>query len=158
MSNHATKQQIRDVLSGKIQIRNGEPIQSIARYLRSSQKANRISESEQQVKKQVTYLSLSMSGKNLFIICGCNGAGKTTLLRTLSGLKDASSGNAEWNGREMLGKKPDVLVRRGISHVSEGKSVIPELTVKENLVLGGIWRANRSDTNAAIAEVVNAPT
>lgn len=52
MSNHATKQQIRDVLSGKIQIRNGEPIQSIARYLGSSQKANRISQSEQQVKTQ----------------------------------------------------------------------------------------------------------
>ena len=52
MSNYATKQQIRDVLSGKIQIRNGEPIQSIARYLRSSQKANRISQSEQQIKKQ----------------------------------------------------------------------------------------------------------
>jgi hypothetical protein len=52
MSNHATKQQIRDVLSGKIQIRNGEPIQSIARYLRSSQKADRISQSEQQVKTQ----------------------------------------------------------------------------------------------------------
>ncbi len=52
MSNHATKQQIRDILSGKIQIRNGEPIQSIARYLRSSQKANRISQSEQQIKKQ----------------------------------------------------------------------------------------------------------
>jgi len=78
MSYNATKQYIRNVLSGKIQIRNGEPIQTMACFLRSSQKANRISESEQQVKKQVTYLSLSMSGKNLFIICGCNGAGKTT--------------------------------------------------------------------------------
>jgi len=52
MSSHATKQQIRDVLSGKIQIRNGEPIQSIARYLRSSQKADRIPQSEQQIKTQ----------------------------------------------------------------------------------------------------------
>jgi hypothetical protein len=52
MSYHATKQQIRDVLSGKIQIRNGESIQSIARYLGSSQKANRIYQSEQQVKTQ----------------------------------------------------------------------------------------------------------
>ncbi len=99
-------------------------------------------------------VSFSVEPGQLAAVIGSNGAGKTTLLRTLSGLKDASSGNAEWNGREMLGKKPDVLVRRGISHVSEGKSVIPELTVKENLVLGGIWRANRSDTNAAIAEVV----
>jgi branched-chain amino acid transport system ATP-binding protein len=99
-------------------------------------------------------VTFSVEPGQLAAVIGSNGAGKTTLLRTLSGLKDASSGNAEWLGREMLGKKPDVLVRRGISHVSEGKSVIPELTVKENLVLGGIWRSNRTDTNAAIAEVV----
>ncbi len=99
-------------------------------------------------------VTFSVEPGQLAAVIGSNGAGKTTLLRTLSGLKDASSGNAEWEGRQMLGKKPDELVRRGISHVSEGKSVIPELTVKENLVLGGIWRANRSDTNSAIAEVV----
>ena len=99
-------------------------------------------------------VTFSVEPGQLAAVIGSNGAGKTTLLRTLSGLKDASSGNAEWEGRAMLGKKPDELVRRGISHVSEGKSVIPELTVKENLVLGGIWRANRSDTNSAIAEVV----
>ena len=90
----------------------------------------------------------------VFIIAGPNGAGKTTLLRTLSGLKGVSSGSAQWNEREMLGVKPEDLVRRGISHVSEGKSVIPELTVKENLVLGGIWRADRADTANAIEEVV----
>jgi branched-chain amino acid transport system ATP-binding protein len=54
----------------------------------------------------------------------------------------------------MLGVRPDALVRRGVSHVSEGKSVIPELSVKENLVLGGIWRNNKGDTKSAIAEVV----
>ena len=99
-------------------------------------------------------ISFSVEPGQLAAVIGSNGAGKTTLLRTLSGLKDASSGNAVWNEREMLGAKPDVLVRRGISHVSEGKSVIPELTVKENLVLGGIWRSNKADTSAAIAEVV----
>jgi branched-chain amino acid transport system ATP-binding protein len=41
-----------------------------------------------------------------------------------------------------------------MSHVSEGKSVIAELSVKENLILGGIWRNKKSDTSAAIAEVV----
>jgi len=99
-------------------------------------------------------VTFSVEPGQLAAVIGSNGAGKTTLLRTLSGLKDASYGNAEWEGRAMLGKKPDELVRRGISHVSEGKSVIPELTVKENLVLGGIWRADRADTNSAIAEVV----
>ncbi|MFM8961068.1 MAG: ABC transporter ATP-binding protein [Actinomycetota bacterium] len=90
----------------------------------------------------------------LAAVIGANGAGKTTLLRTLSGLKDANSGSVTWKEREILGKKPEDLVRRGISHVSEGKSVIPELTVKENLVLGGIWRGDKADTARAIEEVV----
>jgi len=90
----------------------------------------------------------------LAAVTGANGAGKTTLLRTLSGLKDANSGSATWKEREILGKKPEALVRRGISHVSEGRSVIPELTVKENLVLGGIWRGDKADTARAIEEVV----
>jgi branched-chain amino acid transport system ATP-binding protein len=99
-------------------------------------------------------ISFTVEPGQLAAVIGSNGAGKTTLLRTLSGLKDASSGNAQWDGREMLGVKPEDLVRRGISHVSEGKSVIPELTVKENLVLGGIWRGNKADTSQAIDEVV----
>lgn len=99
-------------------------------------------------------ISFSVQPGELAAVIGSNGAGKTTLLRALSGLKDASSGSATWNDREMLGKKPEDLVRRGISHVSEGKSVIPELSVKENLVLGGIWRSDRNDTARAIEEVV----
>jgi branched-chain amino acid transport system ATP-binding protein len=90
----------------------------------------------------------------LAAIIGSNGAGKTTLLRALSGLNNQTSGSAQWNEREILGSRPDALVRRGISHVSEGKSVIAELSVKENLILGGIWRGKKSDTSAAITEVV----
>ena len=99
-------------------------------------------------------VSFSVEVGQLAAIIGSNGAGKTTLLRALSGLNNQTSGSAQWNEREILGAKPDALVRRGISHVSEGKSVIAELSVKENLILGGIWRSNKSDTSAAIAEVV----
>ncbi len=99
-------------------------------------------------------ISFSVEVGQLAAVIGSNGAGKTTLLRALSGLNKAASGSAQWSECEMLGARPDALVRRGISHVSEGKSVIPELSVKENLVLGGIWRNNKNDTNAAIAEVV----
>jgi branched-chain amino acid transport system ATP-binding protein len=99
-------------------------------------------------------VSFTVEVGQLAAIIGSNGAGKTTLLRALSGLNNQTSGSAQWNEREILGARPDALVRRGISHVSEGKSVIAELSVKENLILGGIWRSNKSDTSAAIAEVV----
>lgn len=90
----------------------------------------------------------------LTAVIGANGAGKTTLLRTLSGLKDAEDGTATWRDRNILGKRPEDLVRRGISHVSEGKSVIPELTVRENLLIGGLWRNDKSGTERAIKEAV----
>jgi branched-chain amino acid transport system ATP-binding protein len=99
-------------------------------------------------------VSFAVEPGQLAAVIGSNGAGKTTLLRALSGLKAFDSGTASWQGREISGVKSEDLVRRGISHVSEGKSVIAELTVRENLVLGGIWRRNKADTEAAILEVV----
>mgnify|MGYP003334197318 FL=1 len=99
-------------------------------------------------------ISFNVEAGELAAVIGSNGAGKTTLLRTLSGLKSADSGSATWDGIEIIGSKSEDLVRRGISHVSEGKSVIPELTVKENLVLGGLWRRDKKDSEEAIAMVV----
>jgi branched-chain amino acid transport system ATP-binding protein len=99
-------------------------------------------------------ISFEVATGSLAAVIGSNGAGKTTLLRTLSGLKESKLGKVWWNGREITGMKPEDLVRRGISHVSEGKSVIPELTVKENLALGGLWRANKSELAESIEEVV----
>ena len=100
-------------------------------------------------------ISFTVEPGQLAAVIGSNGAGKTTLLRTLSGLKQASSGSAQWSGEYILGKKPENLVRHGISHVSEGKSVIPELTVKENLALGGIWRKDKKDVAAVSKEVLD---
>ena len=90
----------------------------------------------------------------LAAIIGANGAGKTTLLRTLSGLKDSKSGSATWNGNSILGKRAEDLARSGIMHVSDGKSVIAELTVKENLALAGLWRKDKKDVAKATDEVV----
>jgi branched-chain amino acid transport system ATP-binding protein len=104
--------------------------------------------------RALTNVSFEVQQGELTAVIGANGAGKTTLLRTLSGLKDAESGSATWRDRNILGKRPEDLVRRGISHVSEGKSVIPELTVRENLVIGGLWRRDKSGTEKAIKEAV----
>ncbi|NDG09344.1 MAG: ABC transporter ATP-binding protein [Actinobacteria bacterium] len=104
--------------------------------------------------RALTNVSFEVQQGELTAVIGANGAGKTTLLRTLSGLKDAENGSATWRDRNILGKRPEDLVRRGISHVSEGKSVIPELTVRENLVIGGLWRRDKSGTEKAIKEAV----
>lgn len=88
-------------------------------------------------------------------VIGANGAGKSTLLRTISGLKRATSGNILWEELELHRLQTEQIVRAGIVHVPEGRSVVTELTVAENLALGGVWRSrnNKSDVLAAIAEV-----
>jgi branched-chain amino acid transport system ATP-binding protein len=99
-------------------------------------------------------ISFNVEKGQLAAVIGANGAGKTTLLRTLSGLNKASHGSAHWGDHNILHAKPEALVRHGISHVSEGKSVIPELTVSENLELGALWRRNRKEAAKSKQEVV----
>ena len=103
----------------------------------------------------VSQVSIAVPTGKLAAIIGANGAGKTTLLRTLSGLKTPTNGSIMWKGEKIAGIKPETLVRRGISHVSEGKSVIPELTVRENLELGAIWRRNPKESKESIDQVVS---
>ena len=103
----------------------------------------------------ISQVSIAVPTGKLAAIIGANGAGKTTLLRTISGLKTPTNGSIMWKGEKIAGIKPEVLVRRGISHVSEGKSVIPELTVRENLELGAIWRRNAKESKESIDQVVS---
>jgi branched-chain amino acid transport system ATP-binding protein len=83
--------------------------------------------------RAISNVSFKVPQGQLAAIIGSNGAGKTTLLRTLSGLKKATSGSATWDGHSILDKRTEDLARSGIVHVSDGKSVIAELTVKDNL-------------------------
>lgn len=100
-------------------------------------------------------ISFSVGKGQLAAVIGSNGAGKTTLMRTLSGLKSAESGSAIWLEHNLLHGKPEHHVRQGVSHVSEGKSVIAQLTVEENLDLGALWRRNRSEAKTTKEEVFN---
>ena len=104
--------------------------------------------------RAIDNVSFTVPTGQLAAVIGANGAGKTTFLRTLSGLKDSKSGSATWNGKSILGVRPEDLARSGIMHVSDGKSVIAELTVKENLALAGLWRKDKKDVAAVTAEVV----
>jgi branched-chain amino acid transport system ATP-binding protein len=88
-------------------------------------------------------VSLEIAEGEIATVLGANGAGKTTLLRTISGLVRARSGRVVLDGREIGGAKVEEIVRLGVAHVPEGRGVIAELTVEENLRLGGLWRRTR---------------
>jgi len=88
-------------------------------------------------------VSLEVAEGEIATVLGANGAGKTTLLRTISGLVRARSGRVLLDGREIGGAKVEEIVRLGVAHVPEGRGVIAELTVEENLRLGGLWRRTR---------------
>jgi branched-chain amino acid transport system ATP-binding protein len=78
-------------------------------------------------------------------VLGANGAGKTTLLRALTGLAPVKSGSALWASNELIGRRTEELVRLGVAHVPEGRGVVTELTVEENLRLGALWRKRQPD-------------
>lgn len=103
----------------------------------------------------INQVSLEVPAGKLAAIIGSNGAGKTTLLRALSGLNHPTSGEISWMGNNVVGVKPEMLVRAGISHVSEGKSVVPELSVRDNLELGAIWRRNKKESQESIERVIS---
>ena len=81
-------------------------------------------------------ISLRVAEGQLVGILGANGAGKTSLLRTISGLVRASAGSIRFGGAEIGQVRPDEIVRSGIVHVPEGRGIFPDLTVRENLLVG----------------------
>ncbi|MFL1429499.1 MULTISPECIES: ABC transporter ATP-binding protein [unclassified Nocardiopsis] len=99
-------------------------------------------------------ISLSVPESGFQAVLGANGAGKTTLLRTLTGLHRADSGRVLLDGEDITRLPAERVITRGLAHVPEGGGVITELTVEENLRLGGLWRSSRRD-RATEAEVLD---
>ena len=98
-------------------------------------------------------VDLRVPAGQITAVLGANGAGKTTLLRTLSGLVTPTSGRIVLDGEPLAGVAPHMLVRRGLVHVPEGRGVIGELTVAENLRLGALWRRDRAGQARGLADV-----
>ncbi|MEV0729655.1 ABC transporter ATP-binding protein [Polymorphospora sp. NPDC050346] len=98
-------------------------------------------------------IDLTIRTGTITAVLGANGAGKTTLLRTLSGLIRPTGGRIVLSGEEIGATPVERLVRRGMAHVPEGRGVVTELTVEENLRLGGLWRRDRADAKRALDEV-----
>jgi len=100
-------------------------------------------------------VSISAQESKITTVIGANGAGKSTLLRTISGLETPASGTITWEGRSIVGWKPEDIVRAGIAHVPEGHAVISELSVEENINMGSLFRrrSHKSDVAASLDEM-----
>ena len=80
------------------------------------------------------------------IVCliGPNGAGKSTVLRTISGFLKPTTGQVIFKGREIAGLPPEQILKLGITHVPQGHSVFPKMTVHENLLIGAFTVKDKS--------------
>jgi branched-chain amino acid transport system ATP-binding protein len=98
-------------------------------------------------------VSISVPDGSITAVLGANGAGKTTLLRTVTGMVRPRTGKVTLDGADLTRLPVEAITRLGLAHVPEGRGVIQELTVEENLRLGGLWRSDRDDRKRALTEM-----
>ena len=72
----------------------------------------------------------------MICLIGRNGVGKTTFLKTIIGLLEQRSGSIEYDGMQLSSQAPYKRARAGIGYVSQGRDIIPRITVRENLLIG----------------------
>jgi branched-chain amino acid transport system ATP-binding protein len=90
-------------------------------------------------------LDLKVEKGEIVALFGPNGSGKSTLLRGICGLMHIGCGEVVFDGRKLNGCSTSDIVRMGISQVPEGRRVFYEMTVLENLLVGGYVRGNKSN-------------
>ena len=98
-------------------------------------------------------VSLHVEDGEIVTLIGANGAGKSTTLRTASGLKKPTWGQVLVDGKDITGMSTTERVKLGLSHVPEGRQVFSQMTVLENLELGGYLRRDRSALAKDLDEV-----
>ena len=82
-------------------------------------------------------VSMAVNEGQLVCLLGANGAGKTTILKTIFGIVEPEYGTIHFNDKRIDRKDPEEIIKLGISHVPENRRIFPELTVYENLMMGG---------------------
>ena len=98
-------------------------------------------------------ISLTVDDGEIVALLGANGAGKTTTLRAISGMV-ATEGTLVFDGKP-LPRKAEGTARRGITHVPEGRGILGELTVAENLKMGAYLRRDRKEIAHDLDEVTS---
>jgi branched-chain amino acid transport system ATP-binding protein len=98
-------------------------------------------------------LSCEVDDGEIVTLIGANGAGKTTTLKTISGLRNVTSGRIVFEGRDIAGLPPHRLVEMGISQSPEGRAIFPGMTVAENLEMGAYSRRGATNLEADFERV-----
>ena len=89
-------------------------------------------------------VSLRIKKGQMVALLGANGAGKSTLLRSISGLIKPHTGSIIFKGQDLKTVKAQAIVSLGIGHVPEGRGIFPDLSVRENLMVGAYTRNDLS--------------
>jgi branched-chain amino acid transport system ATP-binding protein len=97
--------------------------------------------------RAVKGISLNVPEGEIVTLIGANGAGKSTILRTIAGLVKAESGKVTYNSEDITGKPTNIIVEKGITLVPEGRRVFPDLTVLENMKIGGYLRKDNLEAD-----------
>ncbi len=90
-------------------------------------------------------LSFNVPAQSIVTLIGANGAGKTTTLRTISGLLKAINGSIAFEGKEIANHPSHEIVKLGICQSPEGRMIFPDLTVRENLMMGAYLRNDKKE-------------
>jgi ABC-type branched-subunit amino acid transport system ATPase component len=98
-------------------------------------------------------VSLEVSAGEIVSVIGPNGAGKSTAFKTIVGFLRPRSGRVVFNGEEITGLRPDVVLRRGLAYVPQGRLVFAQMTVLENLEMGAYIVADGAKVAAALQSV-----
>ncbi|HXF57987.1 MAG TPA: ABC transporter ATP-binding protein [Actinomycetota bacterium] len=98
-------------------------------------------------------LTLQVKAGEIVALLGANGAGKTTTLRAVMGLLRPTSGDIRLDGQSIVGLQPHQVVARGVVMVPEGRRVFPNLSVEENLRMGGYTLTDRATLQANLDTV-----
>jgi ABC-type branched-subunit amino acid transport system ATPase component len=98
-------------------------------------------------------VSLIIAPGELVAVIGPNGAGKSTAFKVIVGFLKPTEGRVLFDGDDITGLRPDQVLRRGLAYVPQGRIVFPQMTVLENLEMGGYTERNPARIRAALERV-----
>ncbi len=102
----------------------------------------------------LTDVTLAVEQGRSYCVIGPNGAGKSTMLKVISGLLKPRDGQVVFEGKQIGGRRPDQILSAGICFVPQDRTVFPDMTVKENLVMGGYLIRDRDKVNQRLQAVM----